>query len=210
VRGPSLPDKSRFRAYLRVLGIQSILFVTSYGLCNHLTSMRSTHLSVYFPWELGLPFVPWMIYPYMSLGLVFIVPLFLCGTASLNSINKAFTAALLLSIPAFLAIPAKLGFRPKHFEGHDAIFQFMYTIDPPHNLIPSLHIALSTIIFCAISHEAERRWVSLISILWLALLSVSVVLVRQHHIADVVTGLAFGLSLHYWIYLRCRPKKAVA
>ena len=205
---PSLPDRPRLLAYLRVISVQSLLFVASYGICNQLASLRSSHHALYFSWELQLPFVPWMVYPYMSLGPVFLCPLFLCGPDALRAINKAFTSALAVAVPAFLVFPAKLGFqRPKHVEGYDTIFQFMYAIDPPHNLVPSLHIALSTIIFCAISHDSMLRWVKKASVTWLVLLCCSVVLVRQHHVADVVAGLALGFAAYRWVYLRNQTRK---
>src|SRR5437588_6870391 len=58
----------------------SILFLFVYGGCNWITSHRGDVGIFYFEWERGIPFVPFLILPYMSIDLFFVAAPFLCRT----------------------------------------------------------------------------------------------------------------------------------
>ena len=56
----------------------SLLFVTVYASTNWITDQRSDVKTWWFAWELAIPFVPALIFPYMSLDLLFFAGPFLC------------------------------------------------------------------------------------------------------------------------------------
>src|SRR5437016_47649 len=56
----------------------SLLFLIVYGWCNWITSQRDDVGTLYFGWERFIPFVPWMIVPYLSIDLFFVTAPFLC------------------------------------------------------------------------------------------------------------------------------------
>ena len=209
--GISLPS-------LKKLGIFSVLLVVLFGLfvavyfgCNHISTLRNYHFPMYFDWELGLPFVPSMIYAYMSLNAIFFLPLFVCSIDSMYALAKAYIASLGGGALVFLVFPGQLGFeRPAFVEGYNDFFQEMYTIDKPHNLVPSLHITFSLLFFMIISYEAKRKWVTAICAIWFVAISASVVLVRQHHIADIVGGIILAWGCYKHVYLKARQTKNVA
>ena len=60
----------------------SVLFLVVYSGCNWITGQRSHVGSFYFQWERGIPFVPFMILPYMSIDLFFAGSFFLCRNTS--------------------------------------------------------------------------------------------------------------------------------
>jgi membrane-associated phospholipid phosphatase len=78
----------------------------------------------------------------------------------------------------------------------------VYTGDNPYNDFPSLHTSLSTVI--AIHWWRTDHRVGIIAALWTALVVVSTVFVKQHYVADVVSGLllAWGASWLPWKVLR--------
>jgi len=78
----------------------------------------------------------------------------------------------------------------EHF--YRQLFQGIFSIDLPFNLVPSLHVVYSTSICLAIASRASHR-VQAFLWCWLALLVASTLLVHQHHLLDVVAGLLLAV-----------------
>ena len=75
--------------------------------------------------------------------------------------------------------------------------------DPGANAAPSLHVSLTGLFALALLHDFPRwRIVSIVGILvvWL-----STLLTHQHHLIDVVTGIAVAVlfALPRWRWLGC-------
>ncbi len=84
--------------------------------------------------------------------------------------------------------------------GNDFFTQLMvqtYASDNPFNDFPSLHVSLSTIL--AIHWWKVDRRIGLPVGLWVVLIIMSTMFVKQHYVLDVVAGLilAFGASLFF-------------
>ncbi|HEY9152835.1 MAG TPA: phosphatase PAP2 family protein [Anaerolineales bacterium] len=79
------------------------------------------------------------------------------------------------------------------------MIQNVYAGDNPFNDFPSLHTSISTIM--AIHWFRFDRRVGIAASIWAALVVASTVLIKQHYVADVASGLllAFGVS---WLYNR--------
>ncbi len=184
----SWPSYSALKVYLKYCVIIDVAFLAVYFTCNWWTSRRSGLLAIYFDWELSIPFVPAMIWGYGSMLILFLFPLFQLDEAGLRRLGRQILLALPIAGLSFLMFPAEIGFvRPDYVPGYDAVYQFIYTVDYPHNLVPSLHIVFSTLIIAAMMDVAAPLWRWGYA-LWLTVISVSVVLVHQHHIADVLSG----------------------
>ena len=82
----------------------------------------------------------------------------------------------------------------------------VYAGDNPYNDFPSLHTSLSTIM--AIHWWRTDRRLGIIAAVWTALIVASTVLVKQHYVADVASGLllAWGAS---WLAARLLPPERV-
>src|SRR6185295_12032503 len=132
----------------RVSGALSLLFVVVYGGCNWITTQRHDVGTWYYSWERFIPFVPWMIVPYMSIDLFFVAAPFLCRTREeLRALARRIAFAILVAGLFFLLMPLKLGVaRPEVAGWTGALFKFLHGFDQPYNLFPSLHIALRTIL----------------------------------------------------------------
>jgi len=183
------PGYHRLGVYLKQAVLLDILFVVVYGGINWLTTQRSKLFDLYSGWELVIPFVPAMIYVYFSIIILFILPLFCLNELQMKILAKRIALAILLSGLVFLLLPARLGFsRPQQVIGYETIYSIMYAVDPPHNLFPSLHIAYSALIIDSLLAHSPL-WLRWFWSIWLALIGISVVLVHQHHIADVAGGL---------------------
>jgi membrane-associated phospholipid phosphatase len=77
-----------------------------------------------------------------------------------------------------------------------AFLAYVYKIDPPGNVFPSLHVAHSFVL--AFLLELERpRW-GKVTLVMCVLLAISTLTTKQHFIADVLAGLAMAFTARAW------------
>ncbi|HKP04675.1 MAG TPA: dual specificity protein phosphatase family protein [Chthoniobacterales bacterium] len=191
-------DRSTFKALAASIGL-SALFLIVYGWCNWFTAHRANVPTLFFEWERSIPFVPLMIAPYMSIDLFFVAAPFLCrDNRELATFSNRIAAAILVGGICFLLFPLRFAFERPHADGWlGALFDWFRGLDQPYNLLPSLHIALRTILaeFYARHTRGVLRQASNI---WFILIGLSAVLTYQHHVMDVVAGFALGAYCLYF------------
>ncbi len=188
----SWPDGARWRAFLKFMGMFYLFFFPVYFGAGHLAARTQNTFGLYWPWERDIPLIPWMIWPYLTLFSLFLLPLLHMGASQISKLSRQSTATLVIAGVVFLLMPTHLGFPPIVVEDlHQPMFGLLAIVDTPHNLAPSLHVAFSTLILlgCATQTSAHLAWSYRF---WLLLLSVSTVLVHQHHIFDVISGVALA------------------
>lgn len=189
----------RVNAFRTSAGL-SVLFLVVYGSCNWLTAQRTDVSTLYFQWERLIPFVPLMIVPYMSIDLFFVAAPFLCRSErELATFSRRVIAALLVAVICFLLFPLRFAFpRPSGSGWIEEFFAWFRRIDKPYNLLPSLHLALLTIL---VQHYSQyiRGVLRGVSHFWFFLVGLSTLLTYQHHFMDVVTGFALGAYCIYFI-----------
>jgi hypothetical protein len=178
--------------------VLTLVFLLTYGGSNWLATIRPTRFHIYSKWELAIPFLPWMIWAYLSLQVFFALPLFVLDSAGISRFGETLLIATLAAAVMHLIFPADLGWvRPAVVPGYPVFARF-FVLDRPHNLVPSLHVSYSALT-CMVSWNAtERPWIRLVASLWLALLVCSVSLVHQHHLADIASGLALAAICYRW------------
>ncbi len=182
----------RTKALATSIGL-SVLFLVVYGGCNWVTAQRSGVGTFYFQWERGIPFVPFLILPYMSIDLFFVAAPFFCrGERELRVFTRRVGFAIIIAGICFLLFPLRFAFsRPAADGWPGAIFDWFRNMDAPFNLVPSLHAALWLILIERYVHWSHGIWRSAL-IVWFALIALSPVLTHQHHVIDIVTGLILG------------------
>jgi membrane-associated phospholipid phosphatase len=178
----------------------STLFILVYGLTGWITSLRTDVGMWAFDWEQRLPFVPWLIVPYMSLDLFFVAAPFLCSSRmELRVFTRRMSTAILAAGALFLVMPLRFAFpRPAPAGWTAEIFELLYGFDRPCNLFPSLHIAI-LIILSATYHRHTRGTSRWLIHGWFTLIGMSTVLTYQHHVIDMVGGLALGIVCCYLV-----------
>ena len=177
----------------------SALFLIVYGWCNWFTAQRANVPTLFFEWERGIPFVPLMIGPYMSIDLFFVAAPFVCRTnRELATFSKRIAAAILVGGVCFLLFPLRFAFERPHAAGWaGVVFDWFRGMDQPYNLLPSLHIALRTIL-AELYARHTRGVLRAASNIWFVLIGLSAVLTYQHHVMDVVAGFALGAYCLYF------------
>jgi membrane-associated phospholipid phosphatase len=195
--------RGAFASYLRLALPSGLLFAAVYFATNWFTAQRAHHYRLYFDWELSIPFVPAMIYAYASILVLFLLPPLLMKPRQFPALARALLVVLVAAAAVYLLLPAEPGFqRPGRVPGYDALFQALYALDQRYNLLPSLHIACAVLCIAALLHARPSVPVRLGLALWAGLLSVSVLLVHQHHLLDVLGGWLLGVLVYRLYYLR--------
>src|SRR5262249_38089956 len=150
-------------------------------------------LPLFFDWETRIPLVPWMIWPYLTLFTLFCVPLVQMTADEMRRLTLQSTIPLLTAGVCFVAFPFRTGFPPAEIDAlHRPVFDLLWAVDTPQNLVPSLHIAFSTLILLG-AREVTTARLRPCYLAWLAVMVCAVVLVHQHHVIDVVTGIAIAM-----------------
>jgi membrane-associated phospholipid phosphatase len=193
---PLTPDSRRLRIYALWAGLAGVAFFAVYPTLNWLTSLRARRLHLYVSAELDIPFVPQFIWAYLSMYILFLLPLFLLPAERMPALGKQLIAGTALSGLLFLLLPADLGFVREIPSDrlYANIYKSIFGIDGPHNLVPSLHVVWSCAIILACADIARPRG-RLLLYIWLAIVVISTVLVHQHHLLDVLAGVFIVLII---------------
>lgn len=175
-------------------------FFLSYGWLNYFTSTRANVGEVAQAWEHYLPFVPWLMLPYMSIDAFYAASLFLFRKRSaLDRHAYRLLLATVISLIGFLLYPLKFSFEVPQAHGFNGVLQAMLLgFDKPYNQAPSLHISLLVVLW-ALYAKRLQGVMQIILHVWFFAIAASVLLVYQHHFIDVWTGALVGVLCLYVI-----------
>jgi 1-acyl-sn-glycerol-3-phosphate acyltransferase/membrane-associated phospholipid phosphatase len=176
----------------------SLLFLLVYGGCNWFASRRTDVGTWFFEWERHIPFLSWMIVPYLSIDAFFVsAPFLFRDCRELRVYSSRMTAAILVGGFFFLLFPLRFGFERPLAEGlSGALVRAFTSVDRPFNLLPSLHVTLAVILADAYGRHS-RGVVRAALTAWFVLVVSSTVFVYQHHIVDVAGGMLLAGFVFY-------------
>ncbi len=187
------PNRARWAVFLRRYVLLTLLFTVVYGGANWIAANSGRDVSLHFAWELAIPLVPWAILIYFSIALLFWLPLFACNIEGLRALGRRIALATLAAGLLFIVFPVRSGFPRIPPEGaFHALFSVLWELDGPFNSVPSLHIAYSTLIFRALSGRVAATHLRQLGGVWYVAICASVLLVHQHHLADIAGGIALA------------------
>lgn len=177
-----------------------LLFLVVYGGTSYITSLRSDVGTWYYTWERHIPFVPWMIVPYMSIDAFFVLAPFFCRSRKeLTTLSRRLAVVVLIGGAVFLIYPLQLAVeRPVATGLPGLVYNWFTSMDRPYNLLPSLHIALRTVLAAHYHRHTHGPW-RIASHVWFFLVGLSTLLVWQHHVIDVVGGFILGIAVLWTI-----------
>jgi membrane-associated phospholipid phosphatase len=166
-------------------------FVVTYVPINRASIGRAAHV-LYLPGEQHLPFVPaWEYFYILTYLLPWLLPLRLAEARRFAQTTLAFLVILGVAYLTYAVFPVYLE-RP-HLEVDSLatwLIAFEYH-DPSYNHLPSLHVALSWLIYLACRRPG--RWRAPFFLLMLAI-SLSTLFIKQHYLADVVYGIVLAIA----------------
>ncbi len=214
---PNFHSWSRPKAALFLLSFYLITAAIPYWLTNQIAAWRD--VSMFNPEHAiddMIPYMPWNVVFYFSFYLYFPLVAWYGSKPGLRReegviFHQSLTMATWMACLLFIFIPVKVNLRHQVVFQDDLFNPFMtglHAADPPFNSWPSLHVFQSTLILLVMRRWLieEQKWPTWLSstawICW-ALLVLSTMGVKQHYIFDAITGLAFALTV--WFYV-CKPK----
>ena len=184
---PALPHP---RAFLFVLSLLfALLFAVCYG--------ASSWLSGFIPWRIypALPFesTAWPLLPAWSAVYLSLPALLLLAALRLDwtqqwALLAVLCAQLLSACVCFVLLPAETAFPPRHSQGLLALAD---ALNLERNFLPSLHTAFA----CTAALAARRPLFAV----WALLITLSTLLTHEHHLADVLAGMALAYAAWRWV-----------
>lgn len=186
---PSVSPFTRFMA----LVLQGVLFSVIYQVSNGYADSNQVHQVMATHLDTMIPLIPWMIVPYLSSGAYFLLAYwFINNRTDFHFLNQCLLLSTVIAgwsfyfYPLFfgelatnIAYPWKLG------------FDLIGALDKPFNQAPSLHVMYGVVLGVAFV-KRFTGWRRVLIAGGIALMIASTLFVHQHHLVDVVSGLALA------------------
>lgn len=177
-------------------------FIVGYLSCSYFNLHRDHYFNVALPFESMIPFKSFFLLGYISVyvGLILVYAV-IDDYAYFKKGLLVFAIVSTVHFIFFILVPVRIA-RPDLTAATgvmDILTRYYYLIDNPVNCFPSLHVSYP-LVGTLVLWPYKRRWGYLMAVLT-AFIAVSVVLVKQHYILDVV-GAAIVTGLVFWAIKR--------
>lgn len=193
-------DSISLKSRALVLLLQAILFNVTYTSTNWYAEYNQVEASFITSLDLMMPFIPWMILPYLSSAVFFLLAFYLCKhRRNFYQLNQSLLIATLVAgyffyfYPLYFG-PYATGTATVIGQPWDWLFGMLRTIDKPYNQMPSLHIIYGVILWFSLMQITKPITKVVVSVGIFTLL-ISTLLTHQHRIIDVITGLVFAVVI---------------
>lgn len=177
--------------------ISSIIFILLYKLAEIYAGTLKNISSFTMAWEKSIPFVPFLIVPYMTSGLLFVIIFFLVKTKeNLILLFKRANFMTIISVIIFFIFPLKFSFAWEEIKNpfYNFLFSLLNSYDNKFNQCPSLHVSYSFLYIYVFYTELKTK-LKYLYCLWAFTIAISVLFVYQHHFIDFIGGIIiFGLT----------------
>ena len=198
------PGWAHLRYALGQILLVSLWFGLVYFGLDRLTAWRTWRVPIHMAWELEIPLIPSFVLAYVSMyGLFLLVPFALRQRQEIAHLAREQIWVIALAGLGFLLLPADLAYAaPQNLGWWEKLFRWADQVNLDHNLVPSLHVALSVV---CVEHLAAGAGYATRWLLrgWALLIAISTLLTHQHHVLDVVTGFALALGVRFYFQRRC-------
>lgn len=175
-------------------------YLVGYFIIAELTRYRSDIHTLALPFEKNIPLYPAFVFAYlMNFGLLAFAYIFVEDLDHFRRMTRAFFFSTTIHYIVFLIYPVEYKLRPVVDPNQGWAYflvYFYYWMDPPYNCFPSMHVSNCFLVsFLVHRYHKVAGYMMLLVALFVA---VSVVLVKQHYIADVVTGCLVAWISYIW------------
>lgn len=177
--------------------------------------VTSDYYLIHSPLDDYIPFVEYFIVPYLMWFLFIIIGAGYFFFTDKKGFYKL-AAFLITGMTIFLIIctvfPNGLHLRPATF-ARDNIFthivQYVYSVDTPTNVLPSIHVFNSMGIAIAVAHSdklKEKKWIQHLIYILAGLIILSTMFLKQHSVTDVFAALVMTGVIYPFVYAPERKK----
>jgi ABC-2 type transport system permease protein len=182
--------------YAKVLAVAYAIWLGTFEVVGRYAATLHT-VDLTSAWDRATPLIPAFVWPYEACYVMPLLSLFVMK--DWHRFNVALVAFIVANATAFVvyvAVPIAYA-RPELGSSlAEKILAMEYAADfhPGANKLPSMHVAMSWIMVCAMWRQSKRRWVDLALAGLASLITVAAVFVKQHLWIDVIVGLPWGLA----------------
>ncbi len=151
------------------------------------------------PLDNQIPFAPIWVFPYASMYAIVILPfLYVREQTIYRHMFYSFCLTGIIAYIVFLVFPTFDIMRPirQPLDFDSFMLAMDNKHDSPYNCFPSLHVGFSMTAGLW-SYYVDRSKVGSFILLWAIMVSVSVLFVKEHYIADLIGGTVLSGSLFY-------------
>lgn len=184
----------------------TIIYSTTMTLCANLP-----HYDFTTDLDRMVPVIPWFTYIYFLSFPFWAINYILIGRGEKKQLFQFLTADLASRVVClffFVFLPTT-NIRPEVTGTSlaDDLLRFLYSIDQPTNLFPSIHCLVSWFCFIGIKDREDiPKWYKVFSCIFAIMVFVSTQVTKQHYLVDVVGGvliaeLTFRISRRVGAYL---------
>ena len=177
--------------------------------------VTSDYYLIHSPFDDYIPFVEYFIVPYLMWFLFVIIGAGYFFFTDKKGFYKL-AAFLITGMTIFLIIctlfPNGLHLRPTTF-ARDNIFthivKYVYSVDTPTNVLPSIHVFNSMGIAIAVAHSDklnEKKWIQHLTYILAGLIILSTMFLKQHSVTDVFAALVMAGVIYPFVYAPERKK----
>jgi membrane-associated phospholipid phosphatase len=207
-----LSEQAGWPMRMRHLLVNSLAFALAYPLTNHLAQQANAGRSIALPFDLLIPFVPWMIVPYLSSGIFFVLGfVWVRSKDEVRVLSQRLLLATVAAALIFAVYPLRFSAARPPLDAPlwTALFGFLSMVDRPYNQMPSLHVAYCLIFWQSLAASVKRTALRIGLSSWLTLVAIATVFTYQHHVLDIACGLLLG-ALTIYVVRPGRPEANVA
>lgn len=206
--GPPAPvDHRLLEKLLLVTGLTTLAFVGYFAVG---WATKPEEAAVLRTWlDDAIPVQPWAMYLYAWVYTAMVYPAFCVRCPYLfRRVFLGYAIVVVVSLLSWVAFPVTAAGLRASTEGldlsvfHEWGLKLNYTLDPPANCFPSLHLSIAVLAGLS-AYTARPRW-GWLAVLPVAGIAYAIVAVKQHFIADGVAGALLGATV--WA-LVVRPAK---
>ena len=201
-------NEPRF-AHVKLLGGWIAYFILYY-LTEHFIPIERCHV-VHWPLDDLIPFNELFLIPYcywFGLIAVSLLWFFLYDIRAFKRLQIYIMITQAVAMAVYILWPSIQLLRPAAFERDNILTRlmaFIYAVDTPTGVCPSLHVAYSMGIASVWCHRRESSGgFRLFMIASAVLISISTAFVKQHSTADIAAAVPLGLLAEYLVFGRTR------
>jgi membrane-associated phospholipid phosphatase len=188
-----LPQGDALRGNLLLSVAFAAYFWIVYFAGDFVAARAAWRWHVALPFEVDIPFIPWMAVIYLTVTPFFCLAPFVLRTPQrLLPLFVTMCAEVTVAGLVFCLFPVELSFPPHEVDGAAGLlYRLAVRVALTYNCVPSLHVAL--VLTCAMAYAAVggKRWRILIWS-WALAIVASTLLTHQHHLADLASGIVLA------------------
>lgn len=166
---------------------------------SRLISRHLHHWNIALPIDYTFRLVPWTLIIYFGAYIIWTVFYASVALQDDRAESERFFAAVhfakIVLLVCYLAFPTTADIRPELTgnTGWDAVYRFLYSIDPSDNYFPSLHCFASWMCFIGVRGKKQFPiWWRITAFVLAIAVFISTITTRQHVIVDIFGGIALA------------------